>query len=226
MRYPPCQTGTFKDTPSLWRTRLDEPHYSFKTLLLLLLPALLLVLGAGFYSGFREESSYLQYQELRVLYPLVTAIMQAASSYLQWALYAIYAAVFVFATMKGSHNGRAFVARFAFSLIIVLIILTILKVSFGMSRPGIGLSAAPFSFKDDFASFPSGHTVRIVSAALPLAFYFSRIWISVAAALVIALVAYSRLWLGMHYPLDALGGILTGSLIVFLMFKRQRGLRL
>ena len=222
MIHPPCHIPTFNDTPSLWRTRLNEPHYSLKAFFLMLLPALILVSGVGFYSGFREESIYLQYQEMRSLYPSVTAIMQAASSYLLWPLYAIYVAVFVHATIKGNRNGRAFVARFIFSLIIVLIILTILKVSFGMSRPGISLASHPFSFKDDFASFPSGHTVRIVSAALPIAFYFSRLWISIAVASVIALVACSRLWLGMHYPLDALGGILVGSLIVFLMFNRFR----
>ena len=220
MNFPPCQIRPIKDEPSLWRTRLDEPHYSLKSFILMLLPALILVAGVGFYGGFRDEGTYLHYQELRSLHPLVTAIMKAASSYLLFLLYAVYAIVFIHATMKKNRTGRAFVARFIFSLIIVLLILSILKVSFGMSRPGIALSSAPFSFNDDFASFPSGHTVRIVSAALPLAFYFSRVWISVSMAFVIALVAYSRLWLGMHYPVDTLGGILVGSLIVFLMFNR------
>ena len=61
---------------------------------------------------------------------------------------------------------------------------------------------------DDF-SFPSGHTAASFAAVAAL--YFSgerKLW---KPALVLAcLIAFSRLYLYVHYPTDILGGILVG----------------
>jgi len=61
---------------------------------------------------------------------------------------------------------------------------------------------------DDF-SFPSGHTASSFAAVAAL--YFSgerKLW---KPALVLAcLIAFSRLYLYVHYPTDILGGILAG----------------
>lgn len=61
---------------------------------------------------------------------------------------------------------------------------------------------------DDF-SFPSGHTAASFAAVAAL--YFSgerKLW---KPALILAcLIAFSRLYLYVHYPTDILGGILVG----------------
>ena len=71
-------------------------------------------------------------------------------------------------------------------------------------------------------SFPSGHT----TLAFSVAFIISRILpkrYSIPAFLIAALVAFSRLYLGVHYPSDILGGICAGyvaGLITEFLYKR------
>lgn len=67
-------------------------------------------------------------------------------------------------------------------------------------------------------SFPSGHTQASVASALVL-WRANRKW-GIAAAVLTALIAFSRMYLYVHYPTDILGGVLcgliSGSLGVFL----------
>lgn len=62
-------------------------------------------------------------------------------------------------------------------------------------------------------SFPSSHAVNIFAGAFFLAKplrHFSILFYAVAS-----LVAYSRVYIGIHYPFDALGGAVLGLLIAW-----------
>ena len=71
-------------------------------------------------------------------------------------------------------------------------------------------------------SFPSGHT----TLAFAIAFIICRILpkrYSIPAFLIAALVSFSRLYMGLHYPTDILGGICVGyvaGLITEFLYKR------
>ena len=59
-------------------------------------------------------------------------------------------------------------------------------------------------------SFPSGHTTCAASAYSSFAMCFRKRWMSVTCAVMILLVAFSRLYLCVHWPMDVIGGILIG----------------
>lgn len=72
-------------------------------------------------------------------------------------------------------------------------------------------------------SFPSGHATAIFSAMVFLSLRYRRYapaFLAVAVA-----VAYSRVYVGVHYPLDAVGGALlgTGVALVFAEADRRYG---
>lgn len=63
-------------------------------------------------------------------------------------------------------------------------------------------------------SFPSGHTLASVGAATALTLYHRR-WGAVALVLA-AVIAFSRLYLFVHYPTDVVAGALLGVALAFL----------
>ena len=91
---------------------------------------------------------------------------------------------------------------------------TLIKTAVGRPRPTI----VSHLVEAGGSSFPSGHSfnsaVVYVGIALALAALSARRevrWSMIAgAALVTALIALSRVWLGVHYPSDAMAGWLGG----------------
>lgn len=78
-------------------------------------------------------------------------------------------------------------------------------------------------------SFPSSHATNMFTGTLILSYVYPR-W-KIALLFIAALVAYSRIYVGVHYPLDAAGGTFLGiicSEIVIHAYKslsrRYRGI--
>ena len=63
---------------------------------------------------------------------------------------------------------------------------------------------------------PSGHTQNAVVVWGYLAATFRRTWLWVLAGLLMALIPLSRIYLGVHFPTDLLGGYLIGAALLLL----------
>lgn len=72
---------------------------------------------------------------------------------------------------------------------------------------------------DTDSSFPSGHAVIVSIGAFFVLTKFKPGWKARAVALLLTLeaviVCYSRVYVGVHYPLDVLAGVLLGGSVVF-----------
>ncbi|MGC4020190.1 MAG: phosphatase PAP2 family protein [Muricomes sp.] len=66
-------------------------------------------------------------------------------------------------------------------------------------------------------SFPSGHTAAAFAAVSGLYFTRQKLW--VPALILAVMIAFSRLYLYVHYPSDVAAGILLGSIFGFIGYK-------
>jgi membrane-associated phospholipid phosphatase len=61
--------------------------------------------------------------------------------------------------------------------------------------------------------FPSGHVITMTVIWIGLALLFRKRWLWVLSILVVLLTAISRMYLGMHYLGDVVGGLMIGLLL-------------
>ena len=98
----------------------------------------------------------------------------------------------------------------------------IIKPIVGRPRPPVRLTApGPLIGVPHGGSFPSGHATTSFACATVLTAYAPRLaplWVVLACA-----VAYSRVYVGVHYPLDVVAGAALGTLValgVLAMWRR------
>ena len=80
-------------------------------------------------------------------------------------------------------------------------------------RPSTIAGARVIGQAPDTHSFPSGHATSSFAAATVLSFALRRRRARLAAFVLAALIALSRVHVGVHYPLDILAGSLLGLTI-------------
>jgi len=110
---------------------------------------------------------------------------------------------------------RPLFRRLAFLVALTAFFNAWLKVSFAVPRP----TEISWLTEADGFSFPSGHAQLAAVTWLWLAFSYRRKWLCGFAALMIAGIAASRVYLGVHTPVDVGAGVLIGALTVLLAWR-------
>lgn len=92
-----------------------------------------------------------------------------------------------------------------------------LKLIFTRPRPYTVMEGLiPLLTSGDPNSFPSGHTCAAFSAGLVWARTLPKPWMRRTAVIQAVLMGLSRLYVGVHYPSDVLGGALVGTVCAML----------
>lgn len=94
-----------------------------------------------------------------------------------------------------------------------------LKHTINRDRPFLTYPDIRNKVNEDSPSFPSGHTSSAFATATSLSLAFPKWYVIVPSYIWAGTVGYSRMQLGVHYPGDVLGGIITGAGSAYLTYK-------
>lgn len=156
--------------------------------------------------------------------PLLTALFLGATALGSWPF--ISGATLALCVAGVVRGQRRPAAALALAVIGIPALVVLLKPLYARPRPDM---VVHLDFVDS-ASFPSGHSIAgaiffgtlALIAARGAAHDTARALIVAGASLAIVLVGLSRMYLGVHYPSDVLGGVLVGttwSLLVLLALR-------
>jgi len=67
-------------------------------------------------------------------------------------------------------------------------------------------------------SFPSGHTQNVTDTFGCIAYSTKKLWLRIASVVIILLVGLSRMYLGVHTPLDVGVSLLVGAVLVLALY--------
>lgn len=129
-----------------------------------------------------------------------------------------------------SKRYYSLVKTIAGALILMVMIVSCLKLAFHAPRPFMILDhvnlPAPFGGMsiEDPNSFPSGHSATSAAVVSVIILrskeYFKKYnLVNVIAVLFFVVIAFSRIYIGMHFPLDVLTGSVIGMVCGVLAWK-------
>ncbi|MCD8395774.1 MAG: phosphatase PAP2 family protein [Lachnospiraceae bacterium] len=138
-----------------------------------------------------------------VLDPVFTAITHLGDGGIFWIILTVFLLCFPKTRRAGAYSACALLGS-------LLVNNLILKNLVNRTRPYEvieGLVCLVSPAKD--ASFPSGHTGASFASAVAIYRQLPKRY-GVLLLILAALIAFSRLYVGIHYPTDVLGGLVTG----------------
>jgi undecaprenyl-diphosphatase len=150
------------------------------------------------------------------LNPILDHLLPFATDAGNFILPFVVAAIVI--VLVGRVRGLRFLVLAVVSVVVADAIGThIFKYSFLRARPCIALADVRLLVGcTKLPSFPSNHAVNATVLATLISLYMPRLWL--AATTLAILVGYSRVYVGVHYPLDVLAGSVLG-IVVALAFS-------
>lgn len=134
-------------------------------------------------------------------------------------IYVIFFICLLLLIFGGAKERKAFLIMII-GLLVAKISIQIIHLIFLEPRPYITFNFIPLIKHIPDAAFPSQHTMFV--AVVAFAYIFCKSKFSLLFVLAGLWVGFARIFVGVHYPLDIVGGILVGALSVclVLLFKK------
>lgn len=149
---------------------------------------------------------------------LLLAIATFFAEYVIWALPAIIG----IGWLRGSEHTRKVLLEATASGLVGLLINQIIGLIWQHPRPfiiGLGHTLIPHAAD---SSFPSDHLTLLWAVAFSFLMHRSPRMAGLALALLGLPVAWARIYLGVHFPLDMVGAALVAGLGAWLAFREMR----
>lgn len=90
----------------------------------------------------------------------------------------------------------------------------VMKEGVARLRPGDVLTDVHVRAHEGTLAFPSGHALLIAVIMFTLLPYFPKFWRWVVVLSVVIAVSLTRMYLGLHLPLDLIAGVALGAAVV------------
>lgn len=150
-------------------------------------------------------------------FQLIDNIMILFAEYVQYAF--VFLILMLWILNKSNFRVIAFQAMVAFTL--AYSINRIIEFFIYRDRPFVSHDIIQLVDHSANSSFPSDHATSAIVIAITLwlsSYRFKHIWFFLAIG-----VAFSRIWVGVHYPFDVIAGFLHGLFIAlfthYILFK-------
>jgi hypothetical protein len=195
---------------------------------------LLAALGFAIMAGFAAATDYFP-ADLWLSHRLQDADAHALSEALDWASRLAEMPLVVAVGLASALGLALLTSRSGAIWLVVALIVSLSNrgVKFLVDRPRPADDLVEVSEKTASAAFPSGHVTAAVLvygfifylAGLLIPVRLLRFLVQASCLVIIALTALQRVYAGVHWPSDVLGGLLFGGLLLALLIWSHRRFR-
>lgn len=154
-------------------------------------------------------------QELRS--PLLDAVMRALTFMGDEQLFLLFLPLLLWSV------DAALAARLAVILLISIVVNGVVKDALMQPRPADLDPALALATAEGYG-LPSGHAQSAVVIWGSIAAWTRQRWVKVAAFTLAALIGFSRVYLGVHFPTDVAAGWLIGAVLLILYRRALPGI--